>query len=64
MASGTGMTTTLSPCIDVCRIEGGVCAGCLRTLDEIARWREMSGDEKRAVLAAIEQRKPATATAR
>jgi hypothetical protein len=53
-----------SPCINVCRMEGDVCMGCLRTLDEIARWREMSDHEKCAVLAAIEQRKPAAAPAR
>lgn len=29
----------LSPCTGVCRIgTNGLCEGCLRTLDEIARW--------------------------
>ena len=31
-----------------------VCAGCLRTLDEIARWSRMSDEEKRGVLRRIE----------
>jgi uncharacterized protein len=33
-----------SPCIKVCVINpaSGICAGCGRTLDEIARWGSMS----------------------
>ncbi len=34
-------------------MEGAVCAGCGRTLDEIARWRTMSAEEKLAVLARL-----------
>jgi predicted Fe-S protein YdhL (DUF1289 family) len=30
-----------------------LCAGCWRTLDEIARWSEMSEEEQLAVLAAV-----------
>ena len=36
-----------------------VCAGCWRTLDEIARWRDMGDAEKRSVLAAIAVRRSA-----
>jgi hypothetical protein len=37
----------LSPCIGVCEMrDDGLCAGCLRTLDEIARWGTM-GDAER-----------------
>ncbi len=41
-----------SPCNGVCRIEtaSGWCAGCLRTLDEIAGWGGFSDQRKRAVL--------------
>jgi len=56
-----------SPCIDVCRMEqasggnaaGGVplCAGCLRTLDEIAAWGQLSEAGRRAVWAAIGRRR-------
>ncbi len=44
-----------SPCVDVCRMDPAkaVCAGCFRTLDEIARWRDMGDPEREAVLAAI-----------
>jgi uncharacterized protein len=47
-----------SPCISVCRMDAstGWCAGCLRTLDEIASWSVMNDDAKRAVWDAIEAR--------
>ncbi|MGA7674632.1 MAG: DUF1289 domain-containing protein [Rhizomicrobium sp.] len=40
-----------SPCIKVCTMDAatGLCAGCARTLDEIARWGAMS-EAERAVL--------------
>ncbi|WP_298674870.1 DUF1289 domain-containing protein [uncultured Sphingomonas sp.] len=47
-----------SPCILVCVMDkaSGLCLGCHRTLDEIARWSAMSDTEKRAVLAKLEER--------
>jgi hypothetical protein len=44
-----------SPCISVCAIDEatGLCAGCLRTLDEIAVWTVLDDDERRAVWARI-----------
>ncbi|MBA4110453.1 MAG: hypothetical protein C0487_12765 [Leptothrix sp. (in: Bacteria)] len=41
-------------------MEGSVCAGCGRTLDEIARWSSMSADEKRAVLSRLAAQKTAS----
>ncbi|RZL00242.1 MAG: DUF1289 domain-containing protein [Rubrivivax sp.] len=49
-----------SPCTKVCRMEGAVCAGCGRTLDEITRWRTMAPEEKRAVLARLAARNAAS----
>lgn len=48
-----------SPCNDVCRIDerSGLCLGCCRTLDEIARWSAMSDSHRRAVLDALPQRR-------
>ncbi len=34
-----------------------VCAGCWRTLDEIARWGSMTDPERLAVLDAVAQRR-------
>lgn len=42
------MHTVPSPCTGVCRIEPatGWCAGCARSLDEIADWPMLSSREK------------------
>lgn len=44
-----------SPCIRVCVVhpEAGLCTGCLRTADEIARWSGMSARERRAIIAEL-----------
>ena len=51
-----------SPCISVCAIDPrtGFCAGCFRSLDEIAGWIAFTNDEKRAVLAALPARREAS----
>jgi predicted Fe-S protein YdhL (DUF1289 family) len=47
-------TAILSPCIGTCRLDAhGLCAGCLRTGDEIMRWRDMSEGERRHVMDVI-----------
>lgn len=57
-----------SPCTSVCRMDatlgsaaerlaGGLCAGCLRTIDEIVAWGGADADRKRAILAAIDARR-------
>lgn len=50
-----------SPCISVCTIDQvtGVCAGCLRTLDEIAAWSILDDGQKRAVWQALAARRDA-----
>jgi predicted Fe-S protein YdhL (DUF1289 family) len=35
----------------------GLCRGCLRSIDEIADWVEMTADQKRATLARIDERR-------
>lgn len=48
-----------SPCINICRMDAasGLCLGCARTLDEIARWAQASEAERRAILAALPARR-------
>ena len=43
-----------SPCIGICKIDEPtqLCEGCLRTIDEITRWRGMDDEQKLAVLSA------------
>lgn len=61
-ATGTAVP---SPCISICAIDQvtGLCAGCLRTLDEIAVWSVLDDDEKRAVWTSIEARRAGAAIA-
>ncbi|MGW8271497.1 MAG: DUF1289 domain-containing protein [Burkholderiales bacterium] len=53
------MNAVASPCVNVCVMDDatGLCRGCYRTLDEIARWSVMSDRDKRAVIGILEQRK-------
>lgn len=50
-----------SPCIKVCQMDPvrGVCIGCCRTLDEIARWSGMGEAEQAAVMSALSARRKA-----
>jgi predicted Fe-S protein YdhL (DUF1289 family) len=51
----------MSPCRSVCKMSTvtGLCIGCLRTLDEIAAWGQMSPEERAAVMREIMQRQSA-----
>ena len=48
-----------SPCISICVIDPptGLCAGCYRTLDEIAGWIGLSTGERRTLVAELTQRR-------
>lgn len=44
----------LTPCIGVCSLRlDGLCDGCLRTSDEIARWSMMSDAERERLMEAV-----------
>jgi uncharacterized protein len=46
-------------CVNVGELDArwGLCMGCARTLDEIARWGEMSVEERRAIMALLPARR-------
>jgi hypothetical protein len=48
-----------SPCVNVCRMDEptGWCAGCLRTLDEIANWSRLGEVEKLAIQSELGRRR-------
>ena len=48
------MNIVPSPCQRLCTVKDDHCEVCGRSLDEIAAWRLMSNDEKRAVLQRLE----------
>jgi predicted Fe-S protein YdhL (DUF1289 family) len=49
----------VSPCIGVCTLDpvSLFCQGCLRTIEEIARWPRLTTEEKRRVLASLPARR-------
>ena len=48
-----------SPCIKVCQMDPvrGVCMGCCRTLEEIARWGAMTEAERAGVMEGLPARR-------
>ena len=44
-----------SPCVKVCVLDAAAvrCTGCGRTVDQIARWSQMSAQEQWAVVARL-----------
>ena len=49
-----------SPCVKTCVVhpQARLCVGCLRSIDEIAAWSQMSQDDRRAVIAELPGRAP------
>jgi len=49
-----------SPCVSVCVVhpDAGICIGCHRKPDEIARWSVMSPGERRQILDDLPGRAP------
>lgn len=52
------MATIESPCVKVCTLDAraGLCAGCGRTLDEIARWLTMDPVERARIMTELPAR--------
>ena len=52
-------TEVPSPCVSICVIDEptGLCAGCYRTLAEIASWIDLPAAERRALVAALAARR-------
>jgi predicted Fe-S protein YdhL (DUF1289 family) len=47
-----------TPCVKVCTLDArmGVCLGCGRTIDEIARWTNMNASERSKVMGELSSR--------
>ncbi|MEM9139490.1 MAG: DUF1289 domain-containing protein [Pseudomonadota bacterium] len=47
-----------SPCVKLCVMHpaAGLCVGCFRSGDEIARWSRMDPEERRIIMAALPER--------
>lgn len=47
-----------SPCTHICQLDAeDICIGCLRTRDEIARWSQMTENEKVEILVDMNNRR-------
>jgi predicted Fe-S protein YdhL (DUF1289 family) len=47
-----------SPCVNICTLDArsGMCLGCGRSIDEIARWTAMSAAERARVMSELPTR--------
>lgn len=47
-----------TPCVNICTLDrsSGLCVGCGRTIEEIARWSAMSAGERSRVMAELPAR--------
>jgi predicted Fe-S protein YdhL (DUF1289 family) len=47
-----------SPCVKICTLDArsGLCLGCGRTIDEIARWASMAPTERATVMGKLPDR--------
>ena len=54
-----------SPCVNICTLDArsGLCLGCGRSIDEIARWSTMTAAERSRVMAELPTRMAANKTA-
>jgi predicted Fe-S protein YdhL (DUF1289 family) len=51
---GSSFKAVLSPCIGICTLDAeGLCEGCHRSAGEIARWSQMSDDERLRVMTQV-----------
>lgn len=44
-----------SPCVKICVVhpEARICTGCLRSIEEIARWSRMTSEERREIMSVL-----------
>lgn len=47
-----------TPCVNICMLDdaSGLCVGCGRSGDEIARWSEMTPEQRQAVMKTLPER--------
>ena len=49
-----------SPCIKLCSIhpQERICIGCLRSMEEIGTWSQLSAEDRRTIMAELPSRAP------
>ncbi len=43
-----------SPCVNICKVEDGVCSACGRTVEQIATWGSMTEAERQRIMEELE----------
>jgi uncharacterized protein len=58
VAAESNRTMIETPCVKVCTLDArtGLCLGCGRTVDEIARWTVMNASERAQVMRELPDR--------
>lgn len=48
-----------TPCISICEMDPltGLCAGCFRSLEEIANWSSYSDEQRKKIMEELKSRK-------
>jgi len=57
----SGVPPASTPCIQVCVLDpdSGLCLGCGRTIEELARWSAMTEAERKRIMAELPSRRAA-----
>ena len=55
-----------TPCVKICTLDArqGICLGCGRTIDEIARWGSMAAAERSRIVNELPERRMAQGAAK
>jgi predicted Fe-S protein YdhL (DUF1289 family) len=51
------MNDVLSPCINICKLENGVCSGCGRSKRDIKNWSQYNNETKYQIVHKIKKKK-------
>ncbi|WP_117232465.1 cysteine-rich CWC family protein [Vibrio maerlii] len=44
-----------TPCKAACKNDGGICSGCMRTMEEIGQWRHLSDEDRDSKMAILDK---------
>ncbi len=55
--SADATNTISTPCIRICTLDGNLCIGCYRTVDEIMAWRGLTETQRQAIMVRLDARR-------
>ncbi len=57
MARDLGCMGTGTPCIRICQLQGNICIGCYRTIEEITNWLKYTDEQRQQIINLLDKRK-------